>query len=205
MAFQPVIDTAEIDVIYTLNNKTVQNSFYAKLLGGYNLTDLQAMANAIDLQVSGSWKAQQPPEAVYLRTEVRGLAVENDLIAEQNAQTGPGIQPTKASPNQVTFSVKKTSGLTGRSARGRTYWIGVPTGQLQITDENLVNPVWASDVVAAVGDIRETINMVGTWVAVLVSRFQGGVQRPFGETFTWVGEVNVDLRVDTLRGRLPVL
>ncbi len=205
MAFQAVPDTAEIDIIFTLNAVIVQNVFYAEMTGGYTLADLQAVADKVDLQVQGTWKSQQAPEAIYIRTEVRGLAVENDKIATQTLSNGPGVHAGHAMPNQVTFSIKKTSGLTGRSARGRTYWIGVPESMLQSGNENLLNTTYAVDVVAAVGSMRTAISTVGIWTPVLVSRFTGGAKRGTGVTFPWVGETNVDLRVDTNRGRLPKL
>lgn len=205
MAFQAVPDTAEIDIIFTLNAEIVQNVFYAELPGGYTLVDLQALADKVDLQVQGTWKSQLAPEAIYVRTEVRGLAFENDLVAQQTLSNGPGVHTGAVLPNQVTFSIKKTSGLTGRSARGRTYWVGVPDNVLQVGNENLVSGVWAAAVVAAVGTLRTAIATVGLWEPVLVSRFTGGLPRATGVTFNWVGETNVDQRVDTLRGRLPKL
>lgn len=203
MVFQPVLNTVEIDVIYTQNGETLQNTFYAELLGGYVQSDLQALTDAVDLQISGSWKAEQPPESVYVRTEVRGLSVENDLTATNNVGAGPGVHAGNAMPNNVTFSIKKTSGLTGRSARGRTYWIGVPNTQIDVSNENFVNAPWAANVVTNVGTIRTTIAATGLWLPRLVSRFAAGVPRSSGKTFAWTGETNVDLRVDTLRGRLP--
>lgn len=203
MAFQPVPDTVEIDIIYTLNSKRVQNVFYAFDSGGYLLADLQALADAVDTQVHGTWKSQQAIDAVYVRTEVRGLAFLNDITAEQNANAGPGVFAGATLPNNVTFAIKKTSGLTGRSARGRTYWIGLAQTMLLGSDENFVEAAWAADAVAAVESIRNTIRTTLDWEAVLVSRFFEGEARLAGVTFPWTGSSNVDLRVDTNRNRLP--
>lgn len=205
MAFQPVPNCAEIDIIYTLNGVIVQNSFYAFAAGGYALGDLVTLAAAIDNEVDPTWLTQQPAEAIYVRTEVRGLNVENDLTAEDSFSAGPGLHVGSPLPNNVTFSIKKTSGLTGRSARGRTYWIGVPRTQLDAVNENLVLAAFASAVVSAVGAMRLVIDALPAWAPVLVSRFTAGAQRPVGVTFPWVGETNIDLRVDTLRNRLPTL
>ncbi len=204
MAFQAVPDTAEIDVIYTLNAVLVQNVFYAEFLGGYTLADLQALADVVDLRVGASWLSLQPPEAIYLRTEVRGLALPNDLLASQGLSGGPGTAIGASMPNNVTVSIKKTSGFTGRSARGRTYWIGIAGVELNPANENLLDSTFVANCVAAVGGIRADITTLPVWTPVLVSRFTAGVPRAFGKTFPWVGEVNVDLRVDTQRGRLPV-
>lgn len=203
MAFQAVPETVEIDLIFTQSGEIAQNVFYAKLIGGYTLTDLEDLAARIDLQWDGTWKARQTGETIYLRTEVRGLAVENDLFAENNDSTGPGTHVGIEMSNNVTFAVRKLSGLTGRSARGRTYWIGLPVSELLANDKNQLEPVYTALVVAAVDDIREAINGEGDWLPVLVSRFSGGVKREFGVTFPWNSSSNVDNRVDTQRRRLP--
>lgn len=203
MAFQKVTDTAQIDHIFTQNGETVQNVYYAKRPGGYSQADLQALADVVDAIFLTTYVTEQPPEVTYVRTEVRGLSVENDLTATQNAGTGIGTNAGPSAPNQVTFSIKKASGLTGRSARGRTYWIGVPRTVLDVLNENFVIAAWAASVVADVDFVRNQIETVSLWEAVLVSRFSGGVKRTEGVTFPWVSTLNVDLRVDTLRGRLP--
>ena len=203
MAFQPVVDTAEIDVIYTLNGATLQNVFYAALVGGYTLADLTVLAAAIDAQIQGTWKALQPIEAFYSRTEVRGLAVENDLVVSDNTNAGVGVDPSATLPNNLTIAVKKESGLTGRSARGRTYWIGIPRDKLNSANENLLGITYVNGVVAAVDSIRGAIIGAALWTPVLVSRFSGGTQRPFGILFPWISSVAVNEGVDTQRGRLP--
>lgn len=203
MAFQSVPDTAQVTIVYTLNGEACVNTLYAQKVGGYSVGDLQALANQVDTQVDGTWLAQQPPEAVYVRTEVRGLDVENDLTAEQNANAGPGIQGTNTLPNQVTFAISKRSGKTGRSARGRLYWIGIPGGQLVGTDENRLVAAYVTALEDAVDDQRSGIDAVAGWDSVLVSRFQGGVKRSEGVVFPWLSTVCVDDIIDTQRGRLP--
>lgn len=203
MAFQPVPNTVEIDMIFTLNGVAAQNVFYAELPAGYVLADLVALAAQIDVNWQGNWRTEQPGEVTYLRTEVRGLAVPNDLIATDATSTNPGTHISAALPNNVTFSIKKESGLTGRSARGRTYWIGVPTNTLTPVDENLLTQAYVDLIVANVDTVRTSILAVPNWLPVLVSRFTEGLPRAFGVTFPWISTTNVDRRVDTQRGRLP--
>lgn len=203
MAFQPVPDTVAIDIIYSQNGATIQNVFYAELVGGYTLPDLVALAAGIDGQVQGTWKAQQNANSLYLRTEVTGLAVINDLFTSNNTNTGFGVLAGGPLPNNVTFAIKKSSGLTGRSARGRTYWIGIPLTELEPTDENTLKAPYVTAIVAAVDSIRTQINALSPWVPVLVSRFTGGSQRTEGETFLWVSTLAVGDQIDTQRGRMP--
>jgi len=203
MVFQSVPETASIEVIYTYNGEPVQNSFYARMTGGYDLADVQELADEIDIAVGENWLDIQPSEAIYQRTEVRGLEFENDVLATADANAGPGEELSNALPNQVTISIKKTSGFTGRSARGRTYWIGIPSGKVEPSNENLLQAAYIAEVETEVGRIRTRTNTTGTWVAVLVSRVTGGAKRPFGITFVWVDVVCVNVVVDTQRGRLP--
>lgn len=203
MAFQSVPETAEIDHIFTLHGKLVQNVHYAKLPGGYNLGTLQALADAIDTVFAITFINDVCNDVSYLRTEVRGLEDENDLTAFQDAGAGVGTHAGESLPSNVTFALKKGSGLTGRSARGRTFWIGVPRNELVITDRNLLEALYITGMIANVEAVRNLINSTGSWEAVIVSRFSNSEKRALGVTFDWTGTVNVDDRVDTHRGRLP--
>jgi len=203
MAFQKVVDCVEIDMIYTYNSVPAQNVFYARLVGGYSQAQIQTLADAVDGAWAATFPGDQPVEVSYVRTEVRGLAVPNDITAQSVVSAGPGTHTGNALPSQVTFSIKKTSGLTGRSARGRTYWIGIPDNELEGADENFVKAAYAAQMVADIDFIRSTIEGTGAWEAVLVSRWFENVKRSEGEVFPWTGTTNVDLRVDTNRSRLP--
>lgn len=202
MAFQPVVDTVEIDVIYTEHGETLQNVFYARLPGGYLLADLVALAVAVDGAMATHWLPQQAVEAFYSRIEIRGLAVENDISTTNNTSSGVGALLSGALPNNVTLAVKKESGLTGRSARGRCYWIGTVQASLESTNENKLTTTYVAAVVLAVDRIRIVIPTVGLWEPVLVSRFSGGLPRSAGKTFPWLSSIAVNEDVDSQRGRL---
>lgn len=200
MAFQPVIDTAEVVIKYNLNLEPMFNVLHAQFVGGYNLTLLQALADAVDTAVAASWLPIQTLDAVYQETQVRGLAVENDQVAIANAGTGPGLIVSESLPGNVTFSIKKGSGLTGRSARGRVYWIGLPTIDLSL-NENIILALRRTDIVNAVEAVRVAIIPTG-WSPVIVSRFSGGVKRPLGVTFFWSTVSAVNDNIDSNRRRL---
>ncbi len=202
MAFQKVVNTAEISVIYTSQTIPVQNTFYAEFAGGYTLANVQALVDALDNNIGIGWLGDQHSDCSYLRTEGRGLELENDVFASNNDSAGPGSGASGAMPNNVTLSIKKESGLTGRSARGRSYWIGALKGELLTADENFFKTAYVDLIVANIDLIRTTTNGVSGWQAVLVSRFTGGAERSEGKTFDWLSTIAVDDRVDTLRNRL---
>lgn len=202
MAFQAVPDTVEIDMIFTMNGVAAQNVFYGELIGGYLLADLVALATQIDVNWQGNWRTEQSPEVAYVRTEVRGLAVPNDLIAINNTSANPGTNPSPVMPGNVTFAIKKESGLTGRAARGRTYWVGIPQNTVTAADENQLSAAFITSLVANVDTVRTSIAAVGLWLPVLVSRWLNGVKRGTGVTFPWVSTTNVGTRIDSQRNRL---
>lgn len=200
MAFQAVPETAEVTVVYRQNLENITNSFHARLVGGYVLADLVVLAAAVDVAIAANWLPIQTLDALYQRVEVRGLAVENDLFAENSDSSGAGADVIEGLPNNVTLSVKKTSGLTGRSARGRLYFMGIPSNDLS-TNENQWAAATVTAVEAAIEAVRVAIT-VTAWTPVIVSRFTGGLLRSVGVTFNWTGSVAVNINVDSQRGRL---
>jgi len=201
MAFQAVPDTAEIVVNYSGNGSTMANVFHAKKSGGYILADIVALADAVDAVIVADWLVRQADCFSYVSTVVRGLDEENDLEATNTDGAGPGAVATVGQPTNVTFSVKKTSGLTGRSARGRAYWIGMPAADLA-ADENTLDAGAVTAIVAAIDEIRIEIATAG-WIPSIVSRFTNNAKRITGVTFEWTDSSAVNNVVDSQRRRLP--
>ncbi|KKL06218.1 hypothetical protein LCGC14_2598240 [marine sediment metagenome] len=200
MAFQKVVDAAEIVIEYVGNAQVLKNVIHASKSGGYVLADLTALAVAVDANITAAWLGNQTQDVSYVQTIVRGLALENDLEAIDNTGAAAGGVLSKGLPGNVTLAIKRTSGLTGRSARGRLYWIGIPAAQLSI-DENVVDTTAVADIVSNVESMRASINAT-VWTPAIVSRFTNGVARSEGKLFTWTGSSAVNNNVDSQRRRL---
>ena len=200
MAFQAVPDVAEIVIEFLGNTVVSKNVLHAEKPGGYTLGDLQVLADIVDGNVGAAWLDEMSIAYAYVQVLVRGLAFENDQEATQNVSAGPGRQISAALPGNVTFAVKKTSGFTGRSARGRLFWIGLAQTHLS-TNENILDP---GAVIAIVDNLSSMRGSIATtvWTPVIVSRFADLVKRPVGITFPWIGESAVDSSVDSMRPRL---
>ena len=200
MVFQSVPNTADIVITYVQNGKNIQNVLQAFKAVQYDLSDLQLLATAVDIAVAANWLPIQSSDASYVRTTVRGLEFENDQEATADASAGAGLTLVSGLPNSVTFAVKKQSGLTGRSARGRLFWMGMPRDALQANENKLI--IASADAIeAAVDGVRAAITAT-IWQAVIVSRFEDNVRRPFGIVFNWINSEAVDIQVDNQRGRL---
>jgi len=202
MPFQSVPETAEATPIFLVNGQLIQNTYHGRKSGGYSTADLEAFAEAVDLSVAAHQLPLLSTEVTYVRTEVRGLEFENDQVVIDSTSTDPGTIASPPLPLSVSFAVKRTSGFTGRSARGRVYWPSVNLAQVLATDENRMAVSNAAAVVNAIEEMRLDIVAAG-WVPVIVSRFANGAPRAEGVTFNWTGTSSDDNRFDSRRDRMP--
>lgn len=200
MVFQPVVDTAEVTLVFTQNGETITNTFAIEKGGGYNQSDITNIANQIDNSVPTHLIGLMTIDAIYQQTEVRGLAVPNDLFAVDGTNGQAGGDASTGLPNNVTLSIKKLSAFTGRSARGRWYFIGLPLDNLD-PNENKVLQADADLIVQGLDAFRNAAS-AGVWQAVIVSRFADSLPRSTGKTFDWINTVAVDRNTDSQRGRL---
>ena len=200
MAFQRVPNTAEITFVYQQNLQPVVNTTHAVRAGGYNGAQIINLAAAMDAVAVSNLRPAMVTDAFYLRAEIRGLDQENDLAASNADGAGAGALLGPGLPNNVTLSIKRASPFTGRSARGRWFWVGLAAAQLS-GNENEVDEQAVLDAQFAVDAVRLAIQAEG-WSPVIVSRFTNKLQRAEGVTFNWVDTVAVNGSVDSQRGRL---
>lgn len=201
MAFQSVPETVEVTANYVQNGIPLQMTFHAKRAGGYSEAQMVSLIGGFDGEVGSEFLPAQTEDTTYLKTIARGLEDENDIVVEDNSNAGAGTVLEQGLPNNVTIAIKRTSAFTGRSARGRVYWIGLALSHLD-TDENFITLAANTPIVDAIDSFRTNAITFG-WVPVIVSRFTGGAKRAEGVTFDWITTSNEDLRVDSQRGRLP--
>lgn len=201
MAFQSVPNTAEAAVQFTLNNVTCFNTYQFEKSTGYNQSDLDALAGVVDTWAGLTWVPLLSSTIGYTQTIVRGLEDENDLTALANADAATGGVGSLPLPNNNSIALKRVSGFTGRSARGRIYVVGLPTSYVS-GDENFLTTASITDFLDALDDLIAAADAIG-WVAVVVSRFLNGVKRAVGVTFDILQYEADDARIDSRRDRLP--
>lgn len=202
MAFQPVPDTAEVVLNYTLNNLPVTNILHARFLAGTPTEpDMQDLADEVYTWADGDWMERQAPQCTLVNVTVRGLtaAVDNQAVSAGVAIVGTGSGMT--SPNNVTKAFTLRSGLTGRSARGRIYVPSIPDNYFE-TDDNYLTAAYLDAQVTTLDDLIGIMAGIG-WEWVVVSREQAGVVLANGVTYaiTSVGYSNTT--TDSMRSRLP--
>lgn len=202
MAFQSVPGAAIAEVIWVSAGVTLQNTFYGHRAGGYDSANIALLAERVDEFIASEWLPLLSNTIAYVGTTVTGLQFENDVQYTETAGAGNGGLSLTAAPLNVTFAIKRTSGLTGRSARGRIYWPQINILDTQ-TDRNYLQSTIAADMVLAVSAIRGA-TIAAEWTPVIVSRFSGGEKRETGVVFSWEQTGFTDLRLDSRRDRLPL-
>lgn len=204
MAFQPVANAATAFVQCTCNGVNVGFTLNFFRAAGYVQADLDNLASAVDQWMGTEMLPLLSNNLTYVGTEVRGLENEEDLTSFDDDSTGAGGVVADPSPNNVTFCVKRLSGFTGRSARGRVYLPGIPRTFLDGVNENFVTSAAAANWVDALLAVLSYVITHG-WIEIIISRWNEGMKRSEGVSFGITDWTNSDLRVDTMRRRLPAV
>lgn len=180
----------------------VENTFFYEKLTLPTDADLEALVEDISGAVVANWVEEFPADWVGTSVYAKGLTTAIDVQALNGDINGlTGTYPSEGAPGNVTIAIKRLSGLTGRSSRGRIYWQALPMGVL-------VNNTVSAAAVLRYIDAIEAVDAAAValgWTPVIVSRQQAGVVLTTGITYpivTWqVDDVNIDSQRRRLAGR----
>jgi len=200
MTFQSVPDTAEIVLIGTMGGQEIINTFFGNMDGGYAIADIEALANAVDSWAGSFWRPQMPSNYTYNRTEVRGLNSAIDLTASAAAEAGVGALAASSFSNNSSLAIKRSSGFTGRGARGRIFI--PPPSTAGLVDANHISDAFAATLVGVLDALDTAIADVG-FLPVIVHRVEAGVPLATAVVFTLVEWVVINTVIDSMRRRLP--
>lgn len=200
MAFQPVPNGIQAELRGTLRDKPVEMVLHIEASGTIGVDECAEVANIIDDWCTEQYFGFMTAEYIYRQTYVKSLVTEiaPEYTSTENAGE-PGVAVGTAVPNNVSFVTKKLSGLTGRSSRGRTYWMGFPTS---FVTGNFISPVLADGYLSGLGILKEALG-TSEYVLSILSRVQDGAPLANGLLYPILTFAYSGLRVDTRRKRLP--
>lgn len=204
MAYQRVPESAIARVIFEANNQEISVGFHARNPGGYTQTNLDQLAYAVDQYGGAAIAALMVSNHQYLRTEVTGLDSETDLSSQSAVFATAGSEGVNALPNNVSFVVSQNCGLTGRTTRGRVYLPPIPRTYVNTAGDQYDHlfSTAVSAYVNVIDGVRIAIENIGTWDAVIVSRFHNGSKRAEAVTCKWINTYANSDKVATRRSRL---
>lgn len=199
MAFQSAPNMAEAVIQGSMGGKAVYNILNFQKPGGYDETDILALATLVDLW----WGTDLVPLLnvgyAYVQTLARGLENLNDYEATVSDTAGSGTVTGGPAGNNAALCLTHRSGLTGRSARGRTYIGGIPASVM--LSATTVTTTFVNDIVNAFDNILSVASAAG-WVFSVLSRYSGGAPRTTAVHFPIVSIEARNNEIDSQRGRL---
>jgi hypothetical protein len=199
MAFQPVPNTVSAEVRYDVLGKAIENVLHFKFDGAYGITDLEDLAEAIDMWVGTDWMPLMPNNVTFREVFVRGLNSETDLFTTAAGNVGDIGGMNNGNPNNCSKAIKLGTSLTGRNARGRLFVAGVP--QSVLISDNYVTQAWVDDLIEAIEALIAICEALG-WTLAIVSRFLNGVKRAIGVVYPVTTVTVTNLTTDSMRGRM---
>jgi len=189
-----------VEIRATKDGIPVENRIHVNCFHDPTAADLAAIANAVAVVVNNDWRDALPSDLNLREVFVRSLQTQNGITHTLAfGQPAPGLFTGEPLPNEVSFCAKLTSLFSGRSARGRLYWMGLSIDQVA---GNFVIAANANNIQAGLRNMRDAIAALGfAWV--IVSYRSNNAPRVGGPVYFIVQDaVFVDTKVDSQRGRM---
>lgn len=180
MAFVPVPNCIQARLIWQEDNGNVaQNVFYHATASTPTDDDMEQIGSTWgELMTESGLIVVVTDNWALLSVNMRAMDVEEGIsMIYTGGMPINGTNTTADTPDQVAYTVTWNTGLVGRSARGRTYGLGIPASavvlnkQLSPADQANYQNVW--------GIILEAFQTEGHALQV-VSFQEGGVPRVAG-------------------------
>ncbi len=199
-AFIPANKVVNVQLIIDAAGQKVQNVYNVLAPNAVVEADLDRIKNKFVDWATNNWKPNSSAGCSLALMVLRDQTVENGLAKEY--PISPAIVGTAGGGNlplSVTAAIKWSSGLAGRSYRGRTYHIGLVPGH---ANGNQLQTGHAVTLQAMYAALITKLN-AGLVVdkLVVVSRCNGGVWRTNAIT-TPIASASVDINLDSQRRRL---
>jgi len=201
MPFVPVPAAIKVDWFYTYNGINCMNRMYV------NRTESEPTAvtcAAVAQQAADWWngncKVLVPASCALRLVQATSVAVQNGPSATFSlGLPSAGTNGQASLPGNVTICVSLRTGLTGRSARGRWYWVGL--GEDQVTDNNLLAGA-AVSITAAMDALLNAMNAINSAPIIVSFESNGGPRVGGPVKFFITDALMVDTTIDSQRGRL---
>jgi len=171
--FVEVPDVAEFVVEQTLDGQIVNNVYHIKKEGGWNSGSLASMAVVLISFYNDDLAPNLSNHLQFSKVKCRDLTTAAGAVATVNfpALSG-GDNNVIALPAQCSASVQHTTGIAGRSYRGRTSVAGLTIGSV---NNNLLQESVANAMTDAFDALDAAITAAGGTFGV-VSKYSGYTQ-----------------------------
>lgn len=194
MPFVNAPGIVEMAPIWEVDGQPCENTFYYKVTGTIDIAKLTAIANSYITWAAAhvdQWATNCRLLKVYMRDLTTQHSATVDIIPTSSVV---GTKTGNALPNNVTFALKRMTGLAGRANRGRIYHLSVVEDDRD--GDNQYTPARATSLVTNLNTLLAAQNTANSAQEVVFHRNLGTGTTVIGYTFT-------DLDLDSQRRRLP--
>lgn len=202
MPFVPVPNIVEVFMEHSFHEKQGIGwvLHYENALGVWSTDTMQELFSQLIAWWTASMKPLVTADVTLYRVRGRVLTTATSGIDER-VLTSPqtGTRAGQAMPNNVAFSLKKNTGLAGRSNRGRIYQFGFAEADVS---GNFMTTALANSYVTAWNEALLFTGELTTYGMVVASKYSGNAPRPTGVATDVLYISYSDTRVDTRRDRL---
>ena len=202
MAFIPVPNTAQAELIYIWQDQVVENVLY--FTTGAPMTPVMLQMIASDLKAWWIADIQDLQGVDIALREIKVTDLETESSPVFTLTSGLPLNGNVASepmPGNVSLCVSFRSAGRGRSSRGRNYFPGLTENQVQ---GNIVTSGVITSLLTAYGRLQTGDAMFDSQAGwVVVSRFHNKAPRAIGLAQPVTSVVIIDPFVDSQRRRLP--
>jgi len=142
-----------------MNSHEVMNVFYFKRPDGFDADGCQTLAEEVAASWGSHLSARQPSALTLVRVEATSLRADPDFTYVLPVGSA-GTISNPILPGNATLSIKFLTGLTGRSQRGRMYW-------LQLMEDAVVGDIVDS------GDLADILSAVEQFFGSIATAMPG--------------------------------
>lgn len=195
MTFVPAPGIVILDAIWGTGEQLVENTYAYRVTGTIDNAKLTAMAVTYQTWAAANtslFSDQYALEKIY----VRDMTTQGSHSVEYNPTSViDGTDSSAVLPNNVSWALKRFTGLAGRANRGRIYWIGLTMGDLDATNQAITKARANLRITAALALMSSQSTSNGA-VEVIYHRKLGTGTDVFSYAYS-------DLFLDSQRRRLP--
>jgi hypothetical protein len=185
---------------FTQAGQQVANQFYCQFPTQPDRNDLLALGQVINDWWEDFMKPLQATAVALVKIELTDLTQE--FGEQQTFTTGlpqTGNMSGTALANHVTLSVKLATGFSGRSQRGRQYFIGLTSEQM--LDPNHITLSTITALQDCYSALIDAVHDAG-WTLVIASFYTDGARRDTAQLKEVISS-HANQTVDSQRRRLP--
>jgi hypothetical protein len=190
-----------VELIFSWNGEICENVFHVSKGSPFSAGDLVALRTVVNTWEAAQYTLFRSPAALLTRIRTKAMDTASSPM-EDFALPVPraGTQIGTALPNNVTYCLKLSTGLAGRSYRGRWYLVAL-TSTYYGADTNHISAAVSTNLVAMLTALKTALTAGGYTLGVVSFRADHA-WRSTGVFTPATGFVAVDLALDSMRRRL---